>query len=90
MKTQAQTIVGIANHGVTAITIIITVIMMSPITMMSKTHIDSIISTILMSLANLDQTRKRFSFFADAVCVTYKNLIKLKHLESVMFKEEKF
>lgn len=50
---QVQSTVGIANHGVTAMIITATVIEMSPITMMSNTHIDSIKSTILVSLANL-------------------------------------
>jgi len=50
---QTQITVGIASHGVTAMTISITVIVMSPITMMSNTHIDSNKSTILISLANL-------------------------------------
>lgn len=55
-----QSTVGTASHGVTATTIIATVIEMSPITMMSNTHIDTSKSTILISLANLI---KVFFFF---------------------------
>lgn len=55
-----QTTVGIANHGVTAMTITITVIKLSPITMMSNIHADNIKSMMLMSLANLFKVRTCF------------------------------
>lgn len=53
IKIQAQNREGIANHGVTATIITITVIEISPITITSNMHIDNIKSTTLISLANL-------------------------------------
>lgn len=52
-KMQPQSTVGIASHGVIATTITTTEIDPSPTVIMVNMHIDSIKSTILMSLANL-------------------------------------
>lgn len=68
---QAQSTVGIASHGVTAMIIIATVIEMSPITIMSNTHIDSNKSTILISLANLVRKNK---FFNEKNCKFFDTL----------------
>lgn len=57
---QAQNREGIANHGVTAMIMTITVIEISPITMISNMHIDNIKSTTLISLANLIKTRTSY------------------------------
>lgn len=57
---QAQNREGIANHGVTATIMTITMIDISPITMISNMHFDNIKSTTSISLANLIKTRTSY------------------------------